>query len=470
MKLIKSEKANINYLAKIVDIQKFHAHPDSEVTKLKCTYVDGYEIIVGIDSEPGKYVYFPTSSRINYDFLSFANLYRHSEKNADPNQKGMFEDNGRVKAIRLRGCLSEGFLIPLNTLINWIVDSTQLELNPDDLIDGFEFDSFEHNGKTVWINKKYVVQRACSSNTNKISKYQKHLKRFDRLIDGQFRLHYETSIIKKLQRPINPYDLIHISSKIHGTSFVSGYVLVKQPINIFKRLCNWFITHKWSNYIPVYDYIYSSRTVIKNKYINKNSGPGYYDSDIWGEAHKYVIPSLQKGMTMYGEIVGFTPNGRYIQKNYDYGCVPPKEGESYTPEKHFKVRIYRITVTNVDGDVHEFSPWEVQIYCRTHNLIPVEQLYYGYAKDLYPELHPNNWPVTMDLDTWNREFIEHLANDKNFYMELNSPDCNNEVPHEGIVIKIDNMKSFAMKLKCFNFLNKEQQELDKGESNIEDEN
>ena len=37
------------------------------------------------------------------------------------------------------------------------------------------------------------------------------------------------------------------------------------------------------------------------------------------------------------------------------------------------------------------------------------------------------------------------------------------------VIKIDNMKPAAFKLKCFKFLNKEQQALDKGESNIEDE-
>jgi hypothetical protein len=31
------------------------------------------------------------------------------------------------------------------------------------------------------------------------------------------------------------------------------------------------------------------------------------------------------------------------------------------------------------------------------------------------------------------------------------------------------MKSAAFKLKCFKFLNEEQQALDKGESNIEDE-
>ena len=54
---------------------------------------------------------------------------------------------------------------------------------------------------------------------------------------------------------------------------------------------------------------------------------------------------------------------------------------------------------------------------------------------------------------------------------MDSPDCNNKVPHEGIVIKKENMIPAAVKLKCWMFLNKTEQEaLDKGESNIEDEN
>ena len=66
--------------------------------------------------------------------------------------------------------------------------------------------------------------------------------------------------------------------------------------------------------------------------------------------------------------------------------------------------------------------------------------------------------------------MEKLANDTQFYMEHTSPSCDNKVPHEGIVIKIENMKSEAFKLKCFKFLDKEGKELDKGEFNIEDEN
>lgn len=468
MRLIKSKNANINYLAKIVELKEFHSHPNPEVTKLKCAYVDGYNIIVGIDSQPGKYVYFPANSTINPQFLSFANLYRHSEKNSNQQETGMFEDNGRVKAIKLKGCISEGFLLPINTLSNWILDATNISL--DDVDCGTEFDSVEHNDKTFWVCKKYIVEH--TFNVPKQSKYnkrQKALKRFDRIIDTQFRFHYNTIMIRKEPNVISPDDIIQISYKVHGTSGISSYILTKRPINIIKRIGNWIAGKGFLPYEEVYDYVYASRSVIKNQYYNKNVTPGYYGVDVWNEADKYLRPYLQKGMSMYYEIIGFLPNGNYIQKNYDYGCVPPEKDEPYTPEKHFKVRIYRITITNVDGIIHEFSPREVQIWCKTHGLTPVEECYYGKAIDLYPELvQIVNSEDALINDDWNYQFINRLADDKDFYMEMNSPHCNNKVPHEGLVIKIDNMKSAAWKLKCFAFLNKEQKELDDGIENIED--
>lgn len=99
--------------------------------------------------------------------------------------------------------------------------------------------------------------------------------------------------------------------------------------------------------------------------------------------------------------------------------------------------------------------------CSSVGLTPVEECYCGLAKDLYPELDISNH--------WNENFIDNLSNDPRFYMEMDSPHCINKVPHEGLVIKIDDGVTRAFKLKCFRFLNKEQELLDKGESNIEDE-
>lgn len=120
-----------------------------------------------------------------------------------------------------------------------------------------------------------------------------------------------------------------------------------------------------------------------------------------------------------------------------------------------------MTYTNEDGNVFEFSARQVQQWCNENGLRPVIEAYYGYAKDLYPDLDTENH--------WNENFIDRLANDKNFYMELDSPHCTNKVPHEGLVIKIENFKSEAFKLKCNRFLNKETELLDKGYSDIETE-
>ena len=455
MKLIISPKADVNYLAKIVQIDQFKPHTDPEINKLKCCIIDGFNIICDIDSEPGLYVYFPTACCLNPDFLRFANLYRHSELNADPNQSGMFDDNGRVKAIRLRGELSEGFILPAVILENYILSVTNIELHCEA---NTEFDCVEHNGKLFWINKKYIPKYTYTPETFRITgKNAKQPKGLDRIIEDQFRFHYDTILIKKCPNIIKPTDIISITEKVHGASGISAYVLCKQPLNWKQKVAKWLTGEEFNKY----DYIYSSRTVIKNKYYNKNVSNGYYGIDVWKYADDIIKPYLQKGMTVYYEIIGYLPNGSYIQKGFDYGCIPPTSSKTYVHGVHFKVLVYRVTITNIDGKVHEFSAKEVQQWCKFVGLNSVLEYYYGYAKDLYPDLNID--------EHWNENFIQRLADDKNMNMECNSPSCNNNVPHEGIVIKIENMKSEAFKLKCFRFLDKKGKALDKGESDIEDE-
>ena len=466
MKLIVGPKANVNYLAKIVRIENFKPHTDPEVTKLKCCVIDGFNIICGIDSQPGLYVYFPTACCLNPDFLRYAHLYRHPELNADPEQSGMFDDNGRVKAIRLRGELSEGFILPAVTLENYILSVTNVNI---EVKEGTEFDCVEHDGKTFWINKKYIPKNTRIPGAPGSGRSAKQPKGFDRILEDQFRFHYDTTLIKKCPNVIKPGDLISITEKVHGTSGISAYVLCKTPRAWNNKACAWIAKNIFRlnligdvDHCIEYDYLYASRTVIKNKFFNKNVTDGFYGVDVWKYADNLVKPCLQKGMTVYYEIVGFLPNGGYIQKGYDYGCIPPKEGDVYQHGVHFKVMVYRVTLTNASGNVHEFSAREVQQWCKFVGLTPVTEYYYGFASDLYPELKVE--------EHWNENFIQMLANDKRFHMECDSPTCDNKVPHEGIVIKSENMKSEAFKLKCFKFLDKEGKALDKGESNIEDEN
>ena len=475
MNLSKSKNANVNYLAQIVDITDFTKHINPKVERLKVAHVQGYDIIVGIDEQPGKYVYFPTNSVINPNLLSFANLYRHGELNADPEKKGFFEDNGRVKAIRLQNQVSEGFLLPFEILQAFVMSSVNVELPAEKCPNGLEFDQVEHNGKCFWINKKYVVQvkNQQSNGPKGTSKRNSKLKRFDSIIEDQFSFHYDTVLLRKNPNVLSPDDLISITSKWHGTSHISAHVKCHRYLTWREKIAQWIT--KRNDLFDDYAHLYASRSVIKNRYLYKDekTAPkgGFYGIDVWKLADDVLRPLMPKGMSIYAEIVGYLPSGAYIQKDYDYGCVPPKvksldgtdlrEGD-YVCGVNFKIMVYRITMTNVDGVQHEFSAKEVQDWCHKKGLTPVVELYYGKAKDLYPELNPMS-------ETWPTEFMEKMAGDRRFFMEMDSPDCNNKVPHEGIVIKIEDGIPRAWKLKCFAFLNKEQDELDKGISNIEDD-
>lgn len=454
MKLQISKKANINYLAKVVNIKEFQPHPNPEVTRMKIAHVDGFGICTGIDEEPGWYIYFPVLSQLNPNLLSYLNLYRHKELNSNPEKTGFFDNNGKVSTLKLKGFPSEGFLLPFEKFQSWVLSSVNIELSIP--TKELEFDEIEHNEKTFWVCKKYVVKYTQTQGSGKKhNKRDNKIKRFDKIREDQFHFHYDTIILRKCPHVIQPDDLIHISSKWHGTSGISAYILCHQPLNWKQKIAKWLTGESFDKY----DYIYSSRTVIKNQYYNKEVNSCYYGVDVWAEADKVLRPYLWKGMTAYYEIVGFLPNRNCIQKGYDYGCIQPT-GDEYIEGKHFKIYIYRITTTNVDGKIHEWSAHEVQIWCKNNGLRPVTEFYYGYAKDLYKDLAPS--------EHWTENFLERLANDKNFYMEMNSPECNNKVPHEGIVIKKENMKSEAFKLKCFKFLDKESKAADAGESNIED--
>ena len=458
LKLNISKKANINYLAKVVNITEFSKHPNPEVTKMKVAHIGGYSISVGINEPEGFYVYFPTMSQIHSELLQYLNLYSNPEMNRDATAKpGFFDKNGRVKAIKLKGFPSEGFLLPYEHFNNWVVDSVNQQL--PEPVDGLEFDEVTDGNKSFWVCRKYIVRQQSSTHPyDKRSKYDKNLGKFDKIIENQFRFHYETEMLRKNPTVIKPNDIIQISSKWHGTSAISAYILCNKPLNWKEKIAKWLTKYTF----PIYDHIYASRKVIKNQYINPKVNNGYYGSDDFRViADKFLQPYMSRGLSLYYEIVGYTTDNKYIQKEFDYGCRPIKEGESYTEGVHYKIYIYRITYTNVDGVVQEFSARAVQNWCNKNGLHPVIELYYGYAKDLYPDLNIE--------EHWNENFLERLANDKNFYMEERSPDCANNVPHEGVVIRIEDNLAHSFKLKCFSFLSKEQKALDKGETNIEDE-
>lgn len=472
MQLTQSPKFNKNYAAKIIKIEGFVQHPNPKCERLKCCTIDGYSIAVGIDTTPGTYIYFPVECALADKFISANNLFRDKEKNIEKEKSGFFEDNCRVKIIKLQGYPSEGFILPVSSLYNWLTLIGKNSEVIQKVTIGTEFDSVD--SETVC--RKYIPKATHTpGQPNQGGKITKKLRGVDKVIDNQFRFHYDTTLIKKCPYVVQPNSLISITSKVHGTSGISAYVQCVKENPWHGRFAAWVWDNIWNNIINIfskylwsfkldqttYDYLWSSRSVVKNQYYNATTNGGFYGVDVWKYADEVIKPHLQKGMTLYYEIIGFLPTGGYIQKGFDYGYLPPSNDGKYELGKHFGIQIYRVTYTNPDGRVFEFSARQVQQWCAREGLTPVEEYYYGYAKDLYPELDMQNH--------WSENFLTKLATDKQFFMECNSPTCDNKVPHEGIVIKIENSLSEAYKLKCIKFLEGESKALDNEEIDIESE-
>lgn len=430
---------NPNYVAKIVSIPAPRPHPNAD--RLQLVTIDFQTVITGLDAQEGDiYVYFPLESKINSSFLKFTNSFSDKELNHNPEKAGFFNKHGRVRATRLRGTLSEGYIHPIQSINEWM-ESEGINYTFTEKDIGKEFD---HIGETKFV-EKYTPPRSSSGEGSSSKKGQNKIQKISRLIDHQFNFHTNTAQLKRQMGHIDPLDWISISYKLHGTSVVMSRILCKKPLNIFERSLKYLGVNVVDTH---YDLIYSSRAVIKNGWLNKPVDNHWYGDDIWGLMAKKYGYALMEGISIYGEIVGQLPNGKWIQKNYDYG-QPPNTAELY---------VYRITYTNPTGKVFEFNSHQIDQYCEKQGLKRVPVLYLGYAKDKYPDLSTG--------EHWHENFLAKLIED---YNEKDCFMCKNKVPEEGVVLRKENTDEFkAYKLKSNRFYLMESKELDSGEENMEE--
>jgi tRNA-binding EMAP/Myf-like protein len=434
-----SKDANPNYLAKIVQLTNIKKHPDAD--RLQIVTIDFKPVITGMDAtEDDVYVYFPLESKINKDFLSFTNSFRDKDLNMDDEKSGFFEDNCRVKAVRLRGEKSMGYIVPITDLESFIGESGLVKYVNE------YFDTI--NG--VLLLEEYVVQTKKSGSPTKQGKKPKT----SRLVDGQVHLHTNTEHLERNVHKLNMDDEISITYKTHGTSWWTANVMVKKSLTWYEKI----LKKIGVNIVDTeYDYVYGSRKVVKNKDLeDPKAKDHFYGYDLWEDIKEEVAQHIPKNYTLYGEALGYTKTGTYIQDKYDYRC----------PEGEFKLEIYRITVTNPDGLVTELSTTEIRDFCERTGLTPSHRFFQGKVKDWMKErgYNLNSWESDRD---WREAFIEQLR------LEFNEKDCfmcANKVPEEGIVVRRENLFSFdAFKLKAFRFLEKERDDLDAGKLDMETE-
>ena len=418
------ELTNKNYNATVVKITNLLALDGCD--NVIAAIIMGNQVIVSKTVKPGDLgLFFPVETSLSSEYLKLNNLYRDKTLNKDSSKAGYFELNGRIRCVKFRGHKSEGLFMPLDSLSEFV--------NGSELVEGI---SFNKAGGTI-ICSKYFANPNKQQSLGKGKSKNKKAERVSKIVDNQFNFHEDTSQLYRNLHRFKPETKIHLSYKLHGTSGITANILCNKPLKWYEKMLRKFgvdISDKQ------YDMVYASRKVIKNEFITDKQH--YYDVDIWGLASEKVFPLLQKGMTAYYEIVGYLPSGNMIQKDYDYGCEKGK----------FEIYVYRLTYTNIDGKVFEFTAQQVEDYCNSVGLKSVPKLFEGKVEDL------------METST-EQSFLDEL---KKRYNEKECFMCLNKVPEEGAVIRIEEgLDIEAFKIKSLRFYERESALLDVNYEDIE---
>ena len=341
-----------------------------------------------------------------------------------------------------------------------IVDEKDLK----DFMVGMEFD--EINGEKIC--EKYIpgctkVKGADNTvaeqfkfhigTSQPVAKYAKDEPKFTRLVEEQFKFHIDTAQLKKNMGHVNPMDVISVTDKWHGVSSIASKILTNRKLSWVEKLLEKFNVKIQDK---EYGLIYASRNVVKNKYeitnehIIEKMKKGELSKDIWQVTAEYLEQFIPAGFTIYYEIVGYMPPGGPTQKGYTYGCEPMKH----------KIMVYRITSVNAEGKFMELSYGQIKEFCARNGLEPVKEFFYGYAKDVFPDIPYDN------VELWSDKFLERMAT--SFNLEKMCPYNDNKVPAEGVVLRVDTMNEFkAFKFKSYLFNLRESKEMDSGEVDVE---
>ena len=256
----------------------------------------------------------------------------------------------------------------------------------------------------------------------------------DIIIENQFRFHTDTEhFVKHLNKFTQESEII-ITRKFHGSSLILSNVLINKQLSLKDRLFN-FLGAK----LPKSEYgIVWSSGKPKSKlpkgiesYSNKwkTSNLNFYTSDIWARAYKELGDKIEKGISIYAEIIGKGIQGEMFTYNQEYG-----------------IYIYRITSTNIDGQVYEFSWEQLKEYCNKYNLNYVQEYFVGKIKE---------------ITTVNEDLLDNL---KYEYLNKSYNDCKVD---EGVCIRLRGSEEI-FKLKSPAFIKMESDIQEKGETNLED--
>ena len=429
-----------NYVCTIVQIDNLHEIENCD--NIQRTVIFGNNVIVSKKVQLNDIMcYFVSGTKLNSEYCHKNNLYDNKDMNYNKEEKGFISHKQcRVKAIKLRGIISDGMLMPLSSFNPFLEQSSVNQFKVGD--------SFNLINDNLLCQKYIIPTKPVQNNV----KQGKSGNKFNKIIENQFYFHNSTENLRRNYHKLQPNDIIGIHYKKHGTSAVFANILTNRPLKWYEKI---LIKLGVNINTTQYDIIYSSRKVIKNKYINPEQVTGFYNEDIWRVVKDQIKHLVPKNWTLYGEIIGFLPEKGYIQPNYDYKCKP---GE-------YKFYVYKISIVNPDGKIVYLTDKQIEEYCEKVGLLYKDTfIYYGRAIDRFNyKEEGKEW----SLETWREKFLEVLEatyNEKDCYM------CNNKVPEEGIIVRIEHLEEYeAYKLKSHRFLLLESEQQENEQNNIEDE-
>ena len=387
-------------------------------------------------NETDLYIYFPVDGQISKEFGEKNNLFR--KKDSSGNDIGGFIDpvKRNIKAIRLRGNKSDGLILPISSL-SYFGDISKLE--DGDIVSIF-------NGKKIAC--KYIPNRNNIQKQNEINKTKKKKKA---PISPLFLEHVDTEQLAYNLSAFKPNDEIEITLKMHGTSQRTGYLPVfkKYKKSIIDRIIG-------RNGKPVYEYDYVSGT---RRTVLENFKGGFYGNNSFRQIHHdKFVGKLMKGETVYYEVVGFTDTGAPIMGNgnnsklgkdfikqygketvFSYGCGKDIIcNEEKTTSLQSDIYVYRMTITNEDGFVVEYTPDFMRYRCEQIGVkcVPV------FARAILPDTE------YFDKEHTVGNYVKEMAEQ---YYDGADPIGETHI-REGVVVRILNRPKFtAYKHKNFSF-------------------
>jgi len=406
----------------VVEVQKLRPHTNAD--KMQIATFFGNDTCIGLETKTGDVgVYFPTDLQLSVEFAEYNNLLR--KKDAEGNSIGgyMDPDKRNVTSIRLRGEKSDGLFLPISCLDYCFEDGAAAHLKIGDTIDVV-------NGHDICI--KYIPRRnpARMGNINEGNKTRKKKV----AVAPLFTEHADTEQLAYNLAAFKSGDLVEITLKMHGTSQRTAYLPVFKG---YKRSFMDKIMRREGT--PIYDwgYVSGTRRVVLDDYEG-----GFYGSNAFRERHSKVFEGkLHKGEEVYYEVVGYTDTGAPIMgdcanKKLNDKAFIKQYGEitrfSYGCDSPFsELYVYRMTMTNEDGDVVEYTPDYMRYRCEQMGVKTVPVMWIGFI--------PEN-PASAEDDTISAgEWIRNVA--ERFY---DGPDPIGKTHvREGIVCRIINRPKFA---------------------------